>query len=96
MNSSNADRLIKKIDTMRFRFPHTGVGYGVDPSSGEGQAPEKISDEEGVEVHLQIPGEPGLSVISGTAAMKIYNTVWHFSTTKKRAFPETSSRNAPN
>lgn len=63
---------------MTFGFPAHVSGFGVDPVTGKGEPSENISDEEGIEILLQISGESYCRVIPHETAMKIYEIVWHF------------------
>lgn len=76
METDKITRLVKNIELMRFCFPYEDPGYGVDKVHHQGVEPEKTSDEEGVEIQVKFHNEDGFRIISGKAALEIYNLTW--------------------
>jgi hypothetical protein len=78
MKDTKSDRLAKNIESMTFDFPYPDIGHSIDPITGKGQPSESLSDEEDVNLRIQIRGERAIRVMSGAGALSIYEAVWRF------------------
>ena len=76
MENSRIDRLVKRIETMKFEFLTDNIGHPIDRNTMEVHHIEQLSDEESVMLNIQIQGEMGPRFITGTEAAEIYNLIW--------------------
>jgi hypothetical protein len=69
---------IKRIEWMKFIWPATHEGVGVDKETGlsNSEPQADMTDEEAVELSVKFLGEDGELVFPNPEAMRVYSEVW--------------------